>query len=321
VLDRHVLEGEWFAYVVIRRSALDRSKSGDAMRTDYRTGNLFDLKVAEDVKNAISEVVNARVVAAVGIPPDAAAVLTSKIPFDVHDVKATGTGAGATVAATVLPFAFTLLLFLAIVTISQALITSTLEEKSNRVIEVLLSSVSPSQLMTGKILGTCAVGLTLMTIWAAGGLSGLAMNGMTLVPGWQLLLCVVYYLLGFLLFASLMVAVGSACNTLKEAQNLLAPVMAVLSLSLIFVIAIGRDPHGSIARVLTFIPIFTPFLMMMRIAATPPAPPLEIAASIAVLGLSAWLAMRLAARVFRVGVLMYGKPPSLRELFRWMRTG
>jgi ABC-2 type transport system permease protein len=117
-----------------------------------------------------------------------------------------------------------------------------------------------------------------------------------------------------------MVAVGSACNTLKEAQNLLAPVMAVLTLSMLFLVAVAQDPNGTLSRVLSFIPLFTPFLMMLRVAATPPAPPLEIAASIALLALCAYFAMRMAARVFRVGVLMYGKPPSLRELWRWMWT-
>ena len=117
-----------------------------------------------------------------------------------------------------------------------------------------------------------------------------------------------------------MVAIGSACNTLKEAQNLLAPVMFFLTVPMFFIVVVGKDPNGSLSRVVSMIPLFTPFLMMMRIAATPPPPPLEIAASLAILALSAALALRLAARVFRVGVLMYGKPPSVREIFRWMRV-
>ncbi len=220
-----------------------------------------------------------------------------------------------------MPFVFVLLLFLTIVTVSQALVTNTIEEKSNRVIEVLLSSVSPFQLMAGKIVGTCAVGLTLMAIWATAGLSGLALKGISVVSGAQLGLCLVFYLLGFLFFASFMVAIGSVCNTLKEAQNLLAPVMAILTLSFMFVFAVMKEPNGTLARVLSLVPLSSPFMMMLRIGSTPPPPPWEIAASVGILVLSVALVMRAAARVFRIGILMYGKPPSLRDLLHWMRSG
>ena len=315
-LKQRVLDGKLFAYVLLRPSALER-KLG-APPSEYWTGNLIDHQVMEDVRGAVTDVANGQVVASAGVPKATADVLTTKAPMRPQDVRAQGSA--GSIAATVLPFLFTLLLFLTIITVSQALITSTLEEKANRVIEVLLSSVSPFELMAGKILGTCAVGLTLMAIWASGGVLGLKLNGLDVVSGGQLGLCFVFYLLGFVLFASLMVAVGSACNTLKEAQNLLAPVMAVLTFSMFFLVAVGKDPHGTLSRVLSMIPIFTPFLMMTRIAATPPPPLWEIALSIALLAGSALLAMRFAARVFRVGVLMYGKPPTFRELGRWMRA-
>jgi ABC-2 type transport system permease protein len=315
-LDGRVKDGNLFAYVVVRPSAFERTPG--ALPTEFRTGNLFDFKVQEHVRADLRDVVHERVIARSAIPKEEAALLTRPLPFEAASVMAEGRA--GTVAVTLMPFVFTLLLFVTIVSVSQMLITSTLEEKGSRVVEVLLSSVSPFQLMAGKIVGTCAVGLTLMAIWTTAGLTGLALNGIHLFEPAQLALCLAYYLLGFLLIASLMVAVGSACNTLKEAQNLLAPVMVALTLPLLFWLAVSRNPQGTLATVLSMIPLFTPFLMMMRIASTPPPPPLEIAASLVVLGLSAWLAMRLAARVFRVGVLMYGKPPSLRELWRWVRV-
>jgi ABC-2 type transport system permease protein len=313
-LDARVLDGRLFAYVVLRPSALDRTRG--LTPSEFRGGNLFDVKVIEQVRSDLAETVNARVVEKVGLGAGDALLLTTRPPLEAGDVRAKGQA--ASIASTIMPLAFTFLLFITIMTIGQALVTSTIEEKANRVIEVLLSSVSPFQLMAGKIVGTCAVGLTLMTIWAAGGLAGLAMNGLQVVSGGQLALLLVFYLLGFLFFAILMVAIGSACNTLKEAQNLLAPVMALISLSMIFLVAVAREPNGTLARVLSFIPLFTPFLMMMRIGAAPPAPPTEIAAAALVLALSAFLAMKAAGRIFRVAVLLYGKPPTLRELWRWM---
>lgn len=315
-LDARVKRGELFAYLVIRPSALAREKG--APPSEYRSANLIDVKVIEDVRQDLSDVVNTRVVAEAHVPKRAADVLRERAPLDVASVVAEGKA--ASVAVTVMPFVFTLLLFLTIVAVSQALITSTLEEKGNRVIEVLLSSVSPFQLMAGKIFGTCAVGLTLMTIWAAGGFGALAFNGMNIVDPGQLALCLAYYLLGFVLIASLMVAVGSACNTLKEAQNLLSPVMFLLTLPMFFWVAVGKEPNGTLATVMSMIPPFTPFLMMMRIASVPPPPPVQILSSLAILALAAFLAMRFAARVFRVGALLYGKPPSVREIFRWMRA-
>lgn len=316
-LDRRVLDGDLFAYVVLRPSALERTPS--AAPSEYRAGNLFDHRVFEDVRSDVAEVVNARVAASASVPEAAARVLTTRVPMETTDVRAKGKG--GSVASNIMPIAFMMLLFLTIVSVSQALITSTLEEKGNRVVEVLLSSVSPFELMAGKVFGTCAVGLTLMAIWAAGGIAGLAMNGIHVVEAGQMGLCVLYYLLGFLLVASLMVAVGSACNTLKEAQNLLAPVMFLLTLPMFFVLVVARDPNGTLSTILSMFPPFTPFLMMMRVGSTPAPPAWQIAASLVLLAGSAWLALRLAARVFRVGVLLYGKPPTMREIFRWMRSG
>jgi ABC-type Na+ efflux pump permease subunit len=118
-----------------------------------------------------------------------------------------------------------------------------------------------------------------------------------------------------------MVAVGSACNTLKEAQNLLSPIMVVLALPMMMIPFVLKDPNGPMATGLSFFPLFTPFLMMMRIAQSIPPPTWQVVASLALLAASTVVAVWLAARVFRVGILLYGKPPSLREIFRWMRSG
>ena len=222
----------------------------------------------------------------------------------------------------VLPFAFMLFLFMGIVGISQILVNSTIEEKGSRVYELLLSSVSPTQLMAGKILGICGVGFTLMVLWAGGGALAASLQGLGgLVDLGSVALFVAYYLLGFLLIASLMVAVGSACNTLKEAQNLLAPITLLLAMPLIIAFAVMTDPNGTFATAASFFPPFTPFLMMARIASVPSPPAWQIAASLLLLAVSTWFAIRLAGRVFRVGILMVGQPARLADIWRWMRSG
>jgi ABC-2 type transport system permease protein len=314
-LDERVKAGELFAWVRIRPSALTR----DGAPTVYRSGALFDLEEQGHVRAALRRAADARIVEERGVPREAAALLSQPPPYDAYSVLSQTKSGSA--AAKVTPFFFSLLLFLTIVAMSQALITSTIEEKSSRVVEVLLSSVSSFQLMGGKILGTCLVGLTLMSIWMVGIVGALGANGMlSLVDLGQLGLCLMYYLLGFGLIASLMVAVGSACSTLKEAQNLISPLMVLLTLPMIFWAVVAKDPHGPLATFLSFVPIFTPFWMMMRIAGATPPPAWQIPASLAVLALATWLAALLAARVFRVGVLLYGKPPSIREIVRWIRS-
>jgi ABC-2 type transport system permease protein len=175
--------------------------------------------------------------------------------------------------------------------------------------------------MSGKILGICAVGLTLLTFWSAGGLIAASMQGMgDAVSGAQIGWFLVYYLLGFLMISSLMVAIGSACNTVKEAQNLMAPLSMMLALPMILAMTTMQDPNGTLATVASFIPPFTPFMMMARMAGAPAPPEWQVWATLAVLILGTYIAIRLAARVFRVGILLYGQPPSLKQIWRWMWT-
>jgi ABC-2 type transport system permease protein len=317
-LEQRVLSDQIFAYVLLRPSALTKDRS---MRdSEYRAGNVADVSVSDHVRLALEQAANEHITKAEGIDAKVASKLSTRARLDVGSVLA---ATKAETAATVIaPIVLMVLLFMTIIGTSQALITSTLEEKGSRVVEVLLSSVSPFQLMAGKVLGVCAVGLTLMVIWGTGGAAALASQGfLRFFVGPQLLLALVYYLLGFLLIGSLMVAVGSACNTLKEAQNLLSPLMVVIALPLLLFVIVMKDPGGPLATGLSFFPLFTPFLMMMRLGSFPSPPAWQIAASIGLLAVSTAIAIWLAARVFRVGILLYGKPASLREIFRWMRSG
>ena len=270
------------------------------------------------LQKRVNDLVNARIIAERNISPQDAALLQKDVQlWRSLDAEGQESQAGGFEAAT--PFIFMMLLFMGIVGISQMLISSTLEEKSNRVFEVLLSSVSPTQLMTGKILGICGVGFTLLLLWSGGGLIAASAQGLEgLVSGQQIGWFIVYYLLGFIMIASLMVAVGSACNTLKEAQNLMAPISLFLALPLLIAMVVMRDPNGNLAVAASFIPPFTPFLMMARIASVPPPPDWQIWATLLVLVLGSYFAFRLAGRVFRVGILLYGQPPNLKQIVRWM---
>lgn len=214
--------------------------------------------------------------------------------------------------------AVVMMLLFALLPTSQILMRSVIEEKSNRVIEVLLSSVSPLELMLGKILGLGAVGLTMIGTWAAcAGLLSLRMGTLPLDPGTAGLF-VLFFLPGYFLFAGVLGAIGSVCNSERETQPFLSPISLMLVLPVMLGVFIAEDPGHILVRVLSFFPPLTPGMILFRHSIRP-LPAAEIAAAWTVLVAAAAGMFFVAARVFRVGILMYGKRPSLPEALRWAR--
>jgi ABC-2 type transport system permease protein len=227
---------------------------------------------------------------------------------------------GDRAARMMVPFFFMSLIFMGIVGMGQHLISSVIEEKGSRVIEVLLSAVSPFQLMAGKIAGLAGIGLTVVSLWAGAAYIAARWQGLSVeITGELMLYFVVYYILGFLLFSSLLAGVGSICNTIKETQGLMMPIMMVFIIPLLAWFKLVQDPNGTLARVLSFVPPMTPMVMILRLAAGSEIWIGEILASIVLLGITVPVAMWAAAKIFRTGILMYGKRPGLREVGRWLK--
>ncbi len=236
------------------------------------------------------------------------------------DVRSGQDTSGSELIRFMTPFAFMFLLFMGTMTISQGLLTSVIEEKSSRVVEVLLSAISPTQMMAGKILGMVGVGATLMLIWGAVGYGGAESRGMGyLVTPYRLTFVVLYFIPGFLLFSAFLAAVGAACNTLKEAQSMAAPLTLLTIVPMMLWWQISQNPNGILSVVLSYIPPITPFVMILRVCADPETPMVQIVSTLAILWLAVVAVIWLAGKVFRVGVLMYGKQPSFKELLRWLR--
>ena len=242
------------------------------------------------------------------------------VPFSLIDV---GTGAetqGNEMARFMTPFAFMFLLFMGTFGISQGLLTSLIEEKSTRVIEVLLAAVSPLQLMAGKIVGMVGVGLLLLAIWGGLGYASARYQDMAyLVNSSTLVYAALYFLPAFLLFSGILGGIGAACNTLKEAQSMTFPVSIITIIPMMLWFQITENPASILSLVLSFIPPITPFVMILRICADPSTPLWQIILTQILLWASAVGAIWASAKIFRVGVLMYGKPPTPLELLRWIR--
>lgn len=219
-----------------------------------------------------------------------------------------------------LPIIFMILLWICAFASGNYLLTSTIEEKSNKVMEVLLSAVSPMQLMAGKILGQAIVGIFTIGVYGALGAAALTYFAMAdLIDPIMLVYLAVYFFMAYFMVASMMAAIGSAVSDLQEAHALVTPAMLVLFVPMILFIPISQSPNGALAVVTSYIPILTPFVMILRVTSAEPIPMWQIISATAVGFFGVFLMVWMAARIFRVGVLMTGKPPSPMELIKWLR--
>ncbi|MEN9705914.1 MAG: hypothetical protein RLZZ393_1793 [Pseudomonadota bacterium] len=219
-----------------------------------------------------------------------------------------------------LPFIMGALLFVAVVLCGQTLMTSLIEEKSSRVVEVLLSAVSPLELMWGKLLGQLAVGLLVMAVYIGLGvllLLQFALFG--LLDPLLIVYLVVFFLLSYLVFGALMMAVGAAVNQQADAQSLMGPIMLLLVLPYALSPVIGRNPDAPFSVVLSLVPPVNSFVMMVRLASDSPPPLWQVLLSVGIGIAGAAVAVWFAAKVFRIGLLMHGKPPNFATLLRWAR--
>ncbi len=300
-------------------------------RAEYVSRHVSDFEEIRDINQALTGAVVERRLAREGLDP--ARVSEFIKPVSLRTMKATERGEeedrGGTFAVS---YILVLILYMTMFFYGAIIMRGVIEEKNNRVVEVILSSLKPFQLMMGKILGIGAVGLTQYSIWALFGWFatkyGASMAGSMLpsasglklptVPGYIWLAFVVFFLLGYFLFATIYAAVGSAVNSEKEAQQLLTPVTITLVIPIMMMTMMMRSPNAPVSVALSLVPFFAPILMMMRITILLP-PLTQIAASVALLLLANLGMIWLAAKIYRVGILMYGQRPSLPQILKWVR--
>lgn len=255
-----------------------------------------------------------------GFEKAAIQALTTVNAENTTEVTEEGERESTSAMSFILPMVMMLLVLGAVFTGGQYLLTTTVEEKSNRVVEVLLSAVSPTQLMAGKILGQMLVGLAMLTIYSGVGISALiAFSLGDLISPLDLVWMFLFFLTGYGMIASLMAAAGAAVNDLREAQTFMTPIMMFMMIPYLMMLVIPRAPNSMLAIVLSFTPPINPFIMMLRIASNDPPPLWQILLSLLVSAAGAVVAVWLAGKIFRVGMLMFGKPPNFRTLIRWVR--
>lgn len=224
--------------------------------------------------------------------------------------------------AILLPMGVMMMMFMVIFMAAQPMLESVLEEKSQRIAEVLLGSANPFQLMTGKLLGTVGGSLTILVVYLVGGYILASSKGWTdklpldIVPWF-----IVFQVLGVLFFASIFMAVGASVSQLKEAQSLLLPVWMLLMSPMFIWFMVIREPNGTLATWFSFFPPATPTMMMLRMSTSATIPYWQPLVGLVLLIVATMICVYIAARIFRVGLLWQGKTPKLSEMVKWAFRG
>ena len=276
---------------------------------------------------------------------------SQKVSISLNEVSLAGKNNIGTGIATSVGFAMAFLMYIVIFIYGAMVMKGVMEEKTNRIVEVMLSSVRPFQLMIGKITGIGAVGITQFTIWivllffinsflslfmlsmfdmpaAGNGVSETEMQQaqeiieqlqtqFTELPLFQLIVSfIIYFIGGYLLYAALFAGLGSAVNDDSDAQTLTFPVSVPIIIAIFILTAIMERPNSSLAFWSSMIPFFSPIIMPFRIAFGVPL--WELLLSMTLLLGGALFAVWIAAKIYRVGILMYGKKVTFTEIARWM---
>lgn len=324
--------------------------TGDAGAAFYSSGGGgFSSQIR--LESAVGDVVRRARLEAAGAPPDLLDAAESEVPVRMVAFTDEGEAADATWLYAGLGYVMGFVIYIAMFVYGAMVMRGVIEEKTNRIVEIVASSARPFELMMGKVLGIGAVGLTQFVLWIVLALAGLAVFGAVLggmvdpaslagadaaagaeelpfdpsllslssVPFSLVVYFLLFFLGGYLLYGSLFAAIGSAVEQESDAQSLQMPILIPVILPALFLPFIADNPDAPASVILSLVPFFSPILMVVRAAATD-VPFWQMALSLALLALAFVGTIWLASRIYRVGILMYGKKATFRDLARWVRT-
>ncbi len=322
-----VMHRQRMGYLVLDDSTVE------GLRARYAGRNASSLADMDEIKKVVRDAVLTVRLEHAGLDPRRIRALTT-LPLTVTADRITDQGRGGSgMSSAVLGYILSFVLYMTIVLYGQAILRGVMEEKTSRVAEVIVSSVSPDAFLAGKVLGVGSVALTQQLVWLvasvgvfaargpilrAAGVSNMDITLPTAGPG-AVVLLLLFFLLGFFLYAAFFAAVGAVVNNSEDAQQASLPVMLMLVSTVAFIVPVILSPNNAVSRVVSWLPMSAPILMPLRLSLVPVPWP-EITATLLGLALTCVAAIRFSARVFRVGLLMYGKRPSVREIIRWVRA-
>jgi ABC-2 type transport system permease protein len=326
-LSQAVDNDEIDGYFIIPEDVVESNKS------EYYAKSVSDFDLNRTYRNIISGIITNHRLKDSNLDPALINILTKRVELKTFKVEKGGEETEDQGLSFLVTFVMVMFLYMALIMYGAFVMRSVYEEKLSRVVEVLISSCKPFQLMAGKVLGIGAVGLTQYVIWAtvaglltvyAGSMISMFSPGadsvsIPTIPISVLVYFVVFFVLGYILFATLYAALGAMVNSDQDAQQLQFPVIILIILAFFFSFHIIRAPTSGLSQIVSMIPFFSPITMFTRISVQTP-PFSEILLSIVILIVTIIFLIWLAGKIFRVGILMYGKRPTIPEIFRWIRS-
>jgi ABC-2 type transport system permease protein len=321
----HIADKSQNGFLDIPADALDKGQ------IVYQGDNASSTAVLVKMHQVIDSTIYATRAAKAGISPLQLTTVLAKVDLDLRlttGKKGGKSGFGAFAIGYVLMF----ILYIAILLYGVAVMRSVVQEKTSRVIELMVAAAKPRDLMGGKILGVGAVGLVQLGTWLVMALLALTYRqsilGLFGVKGPgpeipqltidQIGVAIAYFLGGYFFYSAMYAAVGAMVSSDQEAQQAQAPVMMLVIIPMTCMQLVANDPRGGVAQAMTMIPFSSAILMPMRYVLGG-ASAGEVLISLGILAISTYLVIRAAAKIYRVGILLYGKRPSVRELWRWLR--
>ena len=323
-LDEQVREQEIDAWLWIDEAGLA------AGEVEYHAESVSSFMSQTILERRLTRLVRRDKLASLGIEPEVADELVASIDLRTMRVTAEGSKEEGKDVGFLLAYALFFLLYLILMIYGQQVMNGVLEEKTSRIVEVVISTTSPFELMMGKLLGVCGAALTQLLIW-------LVSVGVVTLPGvvqsmaWlpdgaeipQLGFGLIFhfialFLIGFFIYSTFYAAIGAAFNNVQEAQQFASYAVMLLVIPMLFFFLVINDPDSTLSVVTSLIPPFTPLIMLLRLAVkTPPLWQIALGYTLAI-GFALFMVW-LAGRIYRIGILMYGKKPTVQELWRWLR--
>jgi ABC-2 type transport system permease protein len=327
-LNGRIGKGELDGYLVIPADTLKNTEA----KPSYYGRNVGDVITGSQIEQGLDRAVRRqRLVTEGGIKEQDVDRLSKGVDLATYPVNEKGEeGAKDTGAGFVMVFIIAFLIYITVLLYGQVVLGAVVEEKETRIAEILFSSVRSFTLMFGKLIGVSLVALTQLAIWgvtfaalAIWGVSALAARGFTDItiphlPAAFFVYFVLFFAMGYFIFATIYVLVGSMVTTTQEGGQVAMPIVFLLMAGLYMAFPIIRSPNSSFAVWVSMVPFFAPITMMVRIVSQTP-PTWQILLSLSICAVTVVLLLWLAARIYRIGMLMYGKKATIPEVIRWVR--
>lgn len=311
--DSILLEGRMEGYVVVYHI------NKDSLQVEFRSKKSWNRYDIQHIEEAFNEIRLNLKLTEKGIDSEIINLLSSKINVRQVKVEEPGVETSINFLATFFSsIVFLMLLMMIIIYSGGMLIRSLVEEKSSRLIEILISSCTPDELITGKIFGLAALGITQIFIWS---LVSMTLLSSSLIPPQifnNILPILMYFLLGFIFYTSIFVGVGSIVTSEQEAQMITSYLSIILIFPVVFSITIFDNPDSSLINIMMYIPLTIPSVMILKLNITP-VDIREIMITVSIMLLSIYITILVSAKIFRIGILSYGKRPGLKELLMWLK--